>query len=108
MGSSCDWICSNEECDGKVDMVSGGEDRGFSSFTQTRICKACKLVKDYVVGVVSNSTHQVFTEEERAQREDPEPACRECGEATVAWKLECPRCGLPMKHDPNGGVIDWD
>ena len=107
MGKRSDWKCSNEECNTETGLVSGGRDRGFVIETETRVCRPCKLVADYQIGVISDPSHQTFTEEELASHADPEPKCRECGEETVAWDLKCPECDSVME-DGYGDLVNWD
>jgi RNA polymerase subunit RPABC4/transcription elongation factor Spt4 len=106
MGMQYNWICTNAKCNTEVISVSGGLDRGFVTKTQTRICKSCKNVDDYEVGVVSDSTHRIFTEAELKSNENLKPKCKNCESETLAWDKNCPDCGSPMEHDSL--VVLWD
>ena len=98
MSTKYGWICTNIKCGNEVSPVSGGFDRGFEIKTQTRVCNSCKNVEDYKIGVVSDPSHRMFTQEEHANHENLEPKCATCGGETVAWTLTCPVCGSQMEH----------
>ena len=99
MGKRTEWLCQTEGCHIVVGPVAGGFSRGFVTRTQTRICTECMTVRDYMVGVVSDPSHQTFTADEQAARADPSPACAICGGETAPWNRRCPRCGGPMEMD---------
>ena len=106
MGSKYNWVCPNKECGVEIQNISGGYDRGFIAKTQSRICTSCKHVQDYKIGVVSDPTHQVFTEGELDEHRNTDPVCDRCGNKTKPWKLECPRCGSTMKRGTR--MLLWD
>lgn len=104
MGSQLSWICTASACEHELERpVSGGKDRGFTAKTETRICTACRDVADYVIGAVSDPSHQTFSADELAARANPDPPCSQCGARTTAWNRRCPICGKPMK--PSGMQI---
>jgi len=104
MSTECNWICTNPKCGIEVQPVCGGIDRTFIAKIQTRVCASCKHVEDYKIGVVSDPTHQTFTEAELASHENIEPKCSNCGGDTVAWDLTCPLCCSPMQR---GGRFEY-
>lgn len=91
-------ICTNKECVYEIAPVSGGLARGFTYKNQTRICKSCKHIADYQIGVVSYPPYREFTQAEIKSYENLDPKCAKCGEDTVAWDLKCPVCGSPMRY----------
>ena len=91
-----DWQCESAECCMVVEQVSGGRNRGLVALTETRACSACGHVRDYGIGVVSDPAFRVFTADELRQLAGPDPACIMCGDKTVPWRLQCPKCGSTM------------
>lgn len=108
MGTQHDWVCTSKECDCRVEQVSGGFDRGFKSKTETRICSECKYVHDYHIGLVSDHTHTIFSDQEHKAAANPEPLCRRCYSATLSWDKTCPTCGSPMAPAEDGWSVRWD
>ena len=91
-----DWQCESAECGMVVEQVSGGRNRGLVALTETRTCIACVHVRDYGIGVVSDPAFRVFTADEVRQLADPDPVCIKCGDKTVPWCRQCPKCGSRM------------
>jgi len=107
MGSRYDWICRSPECGHVVHSVSGGRDRGFLAWSETRVCATCQEVRDYEVGLASDPSHCEFSEAELAAADQPNPPCI-CGAATTAWDHTCPRCGATMEIDATGPTLLYD
>ncbi len=105
MGARYAWECTRKDCNGVVAMVSGGRGYGFQVQTETRICKICKQVRDYVIG-----PHARLVGDSKSDRNEivDVPACTYCGGQTESWDCSCPVCGAPMQHAEDGGVIFWD
>jgi len=94
MGSTFSFRC--REC-GYEASVSGGDDRGFVSFTTTIVCHTCRKLYDVLIS-----------------KEDPDyveilPKCPRSGKHIIErWTSpgNCPRCGGPM--DQTGLGVLWD
>lgn len=106
MGTRTNWVCTDASCGFEVRPVAGGFTRGFYARTQTRICLACRDVRDCTVGLVSDPTHRVFTADEHKGHENPDPACKACGGPTIPWDRSCPMCGARMERGTTRIMFD--
>lgn len=107
MGSSTDWICTNKDCKRKIAQVSGGEDMGMHSITETRVCLDCGDISDYTIAEFFPSERFQATSFSK-DRSNKDPACSNCGSSTKPWERLCPDCGALMKIDPLGTRTLWD
>lgn len=84
--------------------VSGGKDRGFVAFTQTKVCQDCRQVVDVLVGEAGKLSGPKATTIPKAKQQCP--TCK--GHNLKVWKgRACPKCGGKMKK--GGGLICmWD
>lgn len=84
--------------------VSGGKDRGFVAFTQTKVCQDCREVVDVLIGKANElSTGQDITIPKAKQE------CPSCeGHSLKVWKGRvCPKCGEKMNKS-DGAICMWD
>jgi len=102
MGQHVDWVCKGWRCDTQLKELSGGMDRGFMSFTETRICDNCNHVADYEINKAERMGGG------KSDAPDIEPPCSKCNSPTRPWDKRCPDCGKKMKRDPHGSVVMWD
>lgn len=104
MGSTYSYKCIT--CKYQV-AVSGGKDRGFEIFTETKVCPDCKKVLDVGMDVVGDMKSAKVIKRNLAKAE---PRCPECGSFRIkTWKVhDCPKCGGKMKRNTGGPVYLWD
>ena len=83
--------------------VSGGKDRGFVIFTETKVCQACRELVDVVVATEKGVNAAKPTPIPRAEQQCPNGK----GHKMKVWKGHvCPKCDGKMKR---GEVICmWD
>jgi len=106
MGMSYDWECTAAGCNHLVEEVSGGRDSGFYIRTETRVCKVCRKVLDYVIdttegplGSPAPNAHEYV---------NVHRGCSVCGGETVPWDRTCPECGAAMRQAKGGMISNWD
>lgn len=84
--------------------VSGGKDRGFVAFTQTKVCQDCKQVADILIGKAAELSADKATTIPKAKQQCP--ACE--GHNLKAWTgRACPKCGAKMNKGI-GPICMWD
>lgn len=84
--------------------VSGGKDRGFIAFTQTKVCQNCRQVVDVLTGKATKLSAAQAIIIPKAKQECP--ACK--GHDLKAWKGRlCPKCGGKMALGL-GPICMWD
>lgn len=102
MGSIYRYNCTS--CKYKV-KVSGGKDRGFEIFTETKVCLNCKEVMDVGTDVVKGMKSATKIKRSLAKSK---PRCPECGSVKIKpWEdCTCPKCGGKMKKGAR--AYFWD
>ncbi|OHB44928.1 MAG: hypothetical protein A2178_02385 [Planctomycetes bacterium GWC2_49_10] len=93
MGSIYRYKCA--ACNYQAE-VSGGKDRGFEIFTETKVCLNCKEVMDVGTDVVKDMKSAKRIKRDLAKSK---PHCPVCGSEKIRpWKdCTCPKCGGKMK-----------
>ncbi|MCG6157519.1 hypothetical protein [Rubinisphaera margarita] len=100
MGISSQFEC--QTC-GLAAAVSGGDDVGKMTRTQTRYCSNCETLVDVCTGLHDHV-------QEQAHHRDEYNRCPDCREiASIAWASgePCPRCGGTMTG-PGDVIVFWD
>jgi protein-arginine kinase activator protein McsA len=98
MGEKCGYSC--QDC-GYSASVSGGEDVGMASQTDTGYCARCNELVDYVT--------KILIDNKRSEWEITAGVCETCN-TPVKQKWQdgdpCPRCG--GSFDETGQITMWD
>lgn len=84
--------------------VSGGKDRGFVAFTQTKVCQDCKQVVDILIGKAAELSAAKEITIPKAKQQ-----CPDCKSNNLkVWKgRTCPKCGAKMNKG-GGAICMWD
>jgi len=97
MGQKNKWKCT--KCKYAV-FMSGEKDSGFSAYTQTFQCVACKELMDVRV-----SHNEWKTEQWEAHY------CKRCNSVLVLWdtdRKKCPNCDRGKLRKCRDVVMNWD